>query len=110
MMRNWDQRGSATDQNTVVVPVGKVLPSRVSLGGTESALAFRIAAFSHAIQSSKEPGFEGNTFRVTGDVFGQDIAASAQQTAATSVPRGSDGAALPPVAAVAPAILQGKDS
>jgi hypothetical protein len=109
MTRNWDQRGSATDRDTVVVSSGKVVALRAAFGDTESALAFRIAALSHAIRSSNGAGFGGNTFRVTRDVFAQDIAASPQQTGATSVPHGPDGAALPVVAAVALAILQGRD-
>lgn len=108
MTRNGDQRGSAHDPSTVVVSGGKVVASRAASGDTESALAFSNAAYSHAIRFSNRSGFGGNTFGVTRDVFAQDIAARPQQTAATSVPHGPDGAALPLVAAVALAILQGR--
>ena len=108
MTRNWDHRRFAGDRNTVAVSSGKVVASRAVFEDTQAALASNAAAHFYATRCSNASGFGGNPFGVTRDVWVQDIAVAPQQTAATSVPLGADGAAPPAVAAVVFAVLQGR--
>ena len=108
MTRNWDHRRSATDRNAVVVSCGKVVASRAAFQDTGAPPALNVAAHLHATRFSNASGFGGIEFGVTREVCGQDIAVGPQQTGATSVADGLDGAALPAVAAAAFAILQGR--